>query len=47
MIPVLHDMRAGFFLVVGLAMLVFICAVAGLGTVMRPVRWSERKGHGY
>jgi len=45
MTPVLHDVRAGFFLVIGLAMLAFICAMAGLGTVMRPVRWSERKGH--
>jgi Tfp pilus assembly protein PilX len=45
MIPVLHDMRAGFVLVVALAMLVFICAVAGLGAVLRPVRWSERKGY--
>ena len=45
MAPVLHDMRAWFFLAVGLGMLVLICAVAGLGTVMRPVRWSERKGH--
>lgn len=47
MSPVLHDVRAGFFLVVGFAMLAFICAVAALGTVMRPVRWSERNGHGY
>lgn len=43
MIPVLHDVRAGFFLAVGLAMLLLICAVAGLGAVMRPARWSERK----
>lgn len=43
MIPVLHDMKAGFFLVVALAMLAFICAVAGLGTILRPVRWSDRK----
>ena len=47
MIPVLHDVRAWFFLVVGVAMLAFICAVAGLGTVLRPVRWSERKSYGY
>jgi hypothetical protein len=40
---VMHDVRAGFFLAVGLAMLALICAVAGLGAVMRPVRWSERK----
>lgn len=43
MIPVLHDVRAGFFLMVVLAMLVFICAIAGLGAVLRPVRWSDRK----
>lgn len=43
MSPVLHDVRAGFLLVVGLAMLLLICAVAGLGAVMRPARWSERK----
>ena len=40
---VLHDVRAGFFLLVGLAMLTFICAVAALGTVMRPARWADRK----
>jgi hypothetical protein len=38
-----HDVRAGFFLMVGLAMLAFICAVAALSTVMRPARWSDRK----
>lgn len=43
MIHVVQDVRAGFLLAVGLAMLVLICAVAGLGAVMRPVRWSERK----
>ena len=40
---VLHDFRAGFLLMVGLAMLAFICAVAALSTVMRPVRWADRK----
>ena len=40
---VLHDVRAGFFLMVGLAMLAFICAVAALSTVMRPARWADRK----
>lgn len=45
MIPVLHDVRAAFFLVIALAMLVTICALAGLGTVLRPVRWAERKGY--
>ncbi len=43
MIPVLHDVRGGFFLLVALAMLAFICALAGLGAVLRPVRWSDRK----
>ena len=38
----LHDVRAGFFLMLGLAMLVFICAVAALSTVMRPSRWADR-----
>ncbi|MCX5721785.1 MAG: hypothetical protein NT179_07105 [Nitrospirae bacterium] len=40
---VLHDVRAGFFLMVGLAMLAFICAVAALSTVMHPPRWADRK----
>jgi len=40
---VLHEVRAGFLLMVGLAMLAFICAVAALGTVMRPARWADRK----
>ena len=43
MIPVLHDVRAAFVLVIALAMLVFICALAGLGAVLQPVRWSDRK----
>ncbi len=45
MIPVLHDVRAGFYLVVALVMLAFICAVAGLGAVLQPVRWSDRKAN--
>jgi len=40
---VLHDIRAGFFLLMGLAMLAMICAVAALSTVMRPVRWADRR----
>ena len=40
---VLHDVRAGFFLMVGLTMLAFICAVAALSTVLRPDRWADRK----
>ena len=39
----LHDVRAGFFLMVGLAMLASICAVAALSTVLRPGRWADRK----
>lgn len=45
MLPVLHDMRAAFFLVVALAMLLFICAIAGMGAVLRPVRWVDRSSH--
>ena len=45
MVPVLHDVKAALILVVALAMLVFICAVAGLGAVLRPVRWSDRKAY--
>ncbi|HKC93760.1 MAG TPA: hypothetical protein VKB81_07040 [Nitrospira sp.] len=40
---ILHDIRAGFFLLAGLAMLAMICAVAALSTVMRPVRWADRR----
>ncbi|HEU4683382.1 MAG TPA: hypothetical protein VFS39_02620 [Nitrospira sp.] len=43
----LHDVRAGFFLLVGLAMLAMICAVAALGTVMRPARWADRRAIRY
>jgi Tfp pilus assembly protein PilN len=43
MIPILHDVKAGFLLAVGLAMLVLICAVAGLGTIMRPAPWADRR----
>jgi hypothetical protein len=43
MIPVLHDVRAAFFLAIALAMLVLICVLAGLGTVLRPVRWADRQ----
>ncbi|MBI5317752.1 MAG: hypothetical protein HZB34_17465 [Nitrospirae bacterium] len=38
-----HEVRASFFLMVGLAMLAFICGVAALSTVMRPARWTDRK----
>jgi hypothetical protein len=40
---ILHDIRAGFFLLMGLAMLAMICAVAALSTIMRPVRWADRR----
>jgi len=40
---VLHDVRGGFFLMVGLATLAFICALAALSAVMRPTRWADRK----
>jgi hypothetical protein len=43
----LHDVRAGFFLLVGFAMLALICAVAALSTVMRPVRWADRRVNHY
>jgi CO/xanthine dehydrogenase Mo-binding subunit len=39
---ILHDVRAAFFLM-GLLMLATICAVAALSTVMRPVRWADRR----
>lgn len=39
----LHEVRGGFFLLVGFAMLAFICALAALGTVMRPIRWADRR----
>ena len=40
---ILHDVRAAFFLMMGLLMLAMICAIAALGTVMRPVRWADRR----
>jgi hypothetical protein len=43
----LHEFRGGFFLLVGFAMLAFICALAALGTVMRPVRWADRRSAHY
>lgn len=38
-----HDVRAGVLLVVGFALLAIICAVAAFSTVMRPVRWADRR----
>ena len=43
MIPVMHDMKAGFFLMAVLAMLLLIGAIAALRTVLQPIRWSDRK----
>ena len=45
MIPILHDMRAACYLLIALAMLLVICALAGLGAVLQPVRWSDRKAY--
>lgn len=45
MIPVLHDVRAAFYLAIAVAMLVLICALAGLGAFLRPVRWADREGY--
>jgi len=45
MLLVFHDMRVAFFLIISLAMLLFICAITALGVVTRPVRWSERKAY--
>ena len=39
----IDEIRAGFFLLAGLFMLAMICAAAALGTVMRPLRWAERR----
>jgi hypothetical protein len=38
-----HDIRAAFYLLIGFVMLTMISAVAALDTVMRPMRWSERR----
>lgn len=40
---ILQDVRAAFFLMMGLLMLAMICAVAAAGAVMRPVRWADRR----
>lgn len=46
MFPVFPDMRAAFFLIISIAMLLFICAIAAaLGAMTRPARWSERKAY--
>jgi len=38
-----HDVRAAFYLLIGFIMLALICAITALGTVMRPLRWAERR----
>ncbi len=40
---ILQDVRAAFFLMMGLLMLAMFCGVAALGTAMRPVRWADRR----
>jgi len=39
----MHDMKGGFFLIACFLLLATICAVAALGTLMRPQRWCERE----
>lgn len=38
-----HEMKGAFFLLASFALLATICAIAALGTVMRPQRWCERE----
>jgi hypothetical protein len=38
-----HDMKGAFFLIVSFVLLATICAIAALGTLMRPERWCERE----
>jgi hypothetical protein len=38
----LAEMRGAFFLFVSLVFFLIILGLLGLGTVMRPIRWSER-----
>ena len=40
---ILHDVRGAFLLMLDLLMLAMICAVTAMGTVMRPVRWADRR----
>jgi hypothetical protein len=39
----MQDMKGGFFLIASFLLLAMICAIAALGTVMRPQRWCERE----
>ena len=44
MVPLsIHDVKGGFFLIASFVLLALICAIAALGTVMRPQRWCERQ----
>lgn len=44
MVPLsMHDLKGGFFLIASFGLLAMICAVAALGTIMRPQRWCERQ----
>lgn len=36
------NLRSAFFLMLSLTFFIVILGVPALGTVMRPVRWSER-----
>lgn len=43
MISALHEVKAAAILVIALGMVVLIGALAGLGAVLRPIRWSDRR----
>ncbi len=36
------ELKAWFFLIISLLLLLMICSVAALGLFTRPTRWSER-----
>lgn len=38
-----HEMKGAFFLLASFVLLATICAIAALGTLMRPQRWCERE----
>lgn len=38
-----HNFRGTLLLIVCFVTLATLCGIAMLGTVMRPVRWNERK----
>ena len=37
-----HDLKGGFVLAAIFVMLALFCAIAVLGTLIRPLRWCER-----